>query len=244
MGVRAENQAGAWGSWEWSEGVLVAIPGPEATLSYPEGRVSDAYILIGISVVDPRGYNITLGDLRMRSATLSGDDWSWFDWQRISNSKTDVTFEGKRGFRYQFRYRAQNELGSWGDFITYGEDYWVFINNPPVANGGPSQIASEGETVQFSADGSEDRDGDDISYRWDFGDGDVATGLYASHKFDKAGLHTVELTVSDGFEESVSRTTVYVEEQEQAPGFGPMAAMLAMLSAALIALTISRNRRS
>jgi hypothetical protein len=242
VGVRAENQAGAWGSWEWSDGVLVAIPGPEATMSYPEGRVSDIRILVEISVVDPRDYNVTLGDLRMRSATMSGDDWTWSDWQRISNSKADVTFEGKRGFRYQFRYRAQNELGSWGGFVEFAEAYWVFINNPPVANGGPSQRSSVGETVQFSADGSEDRDGDDLAYSWDFGDGDQATGLYASHKFDKAGLYTVELTVSDGFEESVSRTTVYVEEQQQTPGFGPMAAMLAMLGAALIALTVSRSR--
>ena len=243
VGVRAENQAGAWSSWEWSDGVLVAIPGPEATMSYPEGRVSDTRILVEISVVDPRDYNVTLGDLRMRSATMSGDDWTWSEWQRISNSKTDVTFEGKRGFRYQFRYRAQNELGSWGEFVEFAEGYWVFINNPPVANGGPSQRSRTGETVQFSADGSEDRDGDDLTYSWDFGDGDQATGLYASHKFDKAGLYNVELTVSDGFEESVSRTTVYVEEQQQTPGFGPMTAMLAMLSAALIALTVSRSRK-
>ena len=244
VGVRAENQAGAWGSWEWSDGVLVAIPGPETTMSYPEGRVSDIRILVEISVVDPRDYNVTLGDLRMRSATMSGDDWTWSEWQRISNSKTDVTFEGKRGFRYQFRYRAQNELGSWGEFVEFAEGYWVFINNPPVANGGPSQRSRTGETVQFSADGSEDRDGDDLTYSWDFGDGDQATGLYASHKFDKAGLYNVELTVSDGFEESVSRTTVYVEEQQQTPGFGPMTAMLAMFSAALIAITLSRKRRS
>ncbi|NOQ53592.1 MAG: hypothetical protein GQ558_03180, partial [Thermoplasmata archaeon] len=85
VGVRAENQAGAWSSWEWSDGVLVAIPGPEATMSYPEGRVSDTRILVEISVVDPRDYNVTLGDLRMRSATMSGDDWTWSEWQRISN---------------------------------------------------------------------------------------------------------------------------------------------------------------
>ncbi len=243
VGVRAENQAGAWGDWEWSIGVLVAIPGPEATMTYPEGRVSDTQVLIEISVVDPRGYNVTLGDLRMRSATMTGDDWVWSDWQRISNAKDDVTFEGKRGFRYQFRYRAQNELGSWGEFVENDELYWIFINNPPVANGGPSQKSRVDETVQFSADGSEDRDGDDMVYSWDFGDGDQATGLYSSHKFDKAGLYTVELTVSDGFEESVSRSTVYVEEQEATPGFGPMAAMLALFSAAMVALTLSRKRR-
>ncbi len=243
VGVRAENQAGAWGGWEWSDGVLVAIPGPVSIMTYPEGRVSDSKIAISISVEDPRGHNVTLGDLRMRNAVRSGDQWTWSDWQRISNSKTDVTFDGKRGFRYQFKYRAQNELGSWGDFVEYGEDRWVFINNPPVANGGPSQIATEGETIQFSADASEDRDGDTLTYSWDFGDGDTAEGLFANHEYDKPGLYTVTLTVSDGYEGSESTITVYVEEQDQTPGFGPAAAMLAILGAALVAVGLSRTRR-
>jgi PGF-CTERM protein len=34
-----------------------------------------------------------------------------------------------------------------------------------------------------------------------------------------------------------------VEEQEQAPGFGPAAAVLAMMGAALIAVNINRSRR-
>ena len=243
VGVRAENMAGAWSDMAWSYGVLVAIPGPEATMSYPSGRLSDPKVPIEITVNDPRGYNVTLGDLRMRSATRTGDVWTWSDWARISNAKQDMTFEGKRGFRYQFLYRAQNELGSWGEFVDYDEDYYVFINNPPVANGGPAQITQTGKTVQFSADASEDRDGDALEYLWDFGDDTISSELLPNHKYDKAGLYTVTLTVSDGYEESQARVTVYVEEQEQTPGFGPVVTMLALLGAALIALGVSGSRR-
>jgi hypothetical protein len=243
VGVRAENQAGAWSDWAWSDEVLVAIPGPVSTMTYSSGRMSETVISIDISVTDPRDYPITLGDLRMRSATKSGEEWSWSDWERISNARSSVMFEGKRGFRYQFKYRAQNELGSWGDFVEYDESYFVFINNPPVANGGPDQLSKEGDDIQFSADASEDRDDDPMSYHWDFSDGATSDQLYATHKFDKPGLYVVTLTVSDGFEESTARVTVYIEEQQETPGFGPWAAALALLGATLLAGGISRERR-
>jgi PGF-CTERM protein len=243
VGVKAENQAGAWSDWVWSDGVLVAIPGPEATMSYPSGRVTSTEVPIEITVVDPRGYNVTLGDLRMSYATRTGEVWSWSDWSRVSNARDDLTFEGKRGFRYQFKYRAQNELGSWGEFVEYDEDHYVFINNPPVANGGPAQITTVGKAVQFSADGSEDRDGDPLEYTWDFGDGTSSAELLPNHEYDKAGLYTVTLTVTDGYEEAEAYITVYVEEEEQTPGFGPVVTMLALLGAALIAVGASRSRR-
>ncbi|MCJ2540592.1 MAG: FG-GAP-like repeat-containing protein, partial [Candidatus Thermoplasmatota archaeon] len=50
VGVKAENMAGSQSNWAWSDGVLVAIPGPEATMSYPSGRLSDIKVPIEISV--------------------------------------------------------------------------------------------------------------------------------------------------------------------------------------------------
>jgi PGF-CTERM protein len=50
------------------------------------------------------------------------------------------------------------------------------------------------------------------------------------------------LTVSDGYEDSESRITVFVEEQQQTPGFGPVMAMLALMIAGLAAVAMSRSR--
>jgi len=244
VGVHAENNAGAWTDWAWSDEFTVAIPGPKSTVSYPMGTVTDPRALVKVNITDPRGYNITLGDLRMRYATRIGDQWPWSDWERVSNARTDVWFDGKRGFRYQFMYRAQNELGSWGPFYVPVESEWFFVNNPPVANGGPAKVVRVGRDVQFSAEESSDRDGDNLTYRWDFGDGARGDGLFVAHKFARSGLYTVTLTVSDGHEGSVARTTVYAEAQEKAPGFGSSLAVLGLVAAAVVAALASAGRRN
>jgi hypothetical protein len=213
-------------------------------MSFPQGRLSTPKFPIEISVDDPRGFEVTLGDLRMRSALRAGEEWIWSDWERVSNARENVDFEGKRGFRYQFKYRAQNELGSWGDFVDYPDDVWVFINNQPVANGGPDQRVDEGDTVQFSADASEDRDGDTLTYAWDFGDGATSSELFATHKYDKPGLFVATLTVSDGYEESTARITVYVNEQSETPGFSGSYALLGLIVAVFIAIGLSRTRKT
>tara|TARA_B100001741_G_scaffold291679_1_gene271991 strand:- start:31 stop:1113 length:1083 start_codon:yes stop_codon:yes gene_type:complete len=63
-------------------------------------------------------------------------------------------------------------------------------------NVSPSGTVKVGDTVQFSATGSSDPDGDPLTFNWDFGDGDVATGQTASHVYDSQGSFTAELCVS------------------------------------------------
>jgi PKD repeat protein len=62
-------------------------------------------------------------------------------------------------------------------------------------------------TVEFDASGSSDPDGTIVSYEWDFGDGQDATGDTVEHIFEEAGTYRVTLTVSDdqGLTASTSR---------------------------------------
>lgn len=60
----------------------------------------------------------------------------------------------------------------------------------------PSEI-KKGESVLFSGEGSSDKDGDIISYDWDFGDGYFETGMSLEHTFYGEGYHTIVLTVTD-----------------------------------------------
>lgn len=53
-----------------------------------------------------------------------------------------------------------------------------------------------GEAVSFD-DMSHDRDGEVVSWEWDFGDGDTSTTQNPTHTFEKAGDYEVTLTVTD-----------------------------------------------
>ena len=71
-------------------------------------------------------------------------------------------------------------------------------DSPPTVtmNVSPSGTVKVGETVQFSATGSSDPDGDPLSFNWKFGDGDLATGQTASHVYNSQGTFTAELCVT------------------------------------------------
>lgn len=72
----------------------------------------------------------------------------------------------------------------------------VLVNFRPVANAGKDQIVAEGETVYFDALESTDRDGEIISYLWNF-DGLEKKGVSVSHVYEKAGIYSVLLQVKD-----------------------------------------------
>ena len=73
----------------------------------------------------------------------------------------------------------------------------VVPNEPPIANAGPDQTVSEGDTVFLAGTDSEDPDGDIIQFDWDFGDGGVGQGATVSHVYPENGAFTVTLTVTD-----------------------------------------------
>ncbi len=81
-------------------------------------------------------------------------------------------------------------------------------NQPPIADAGLDQSVSSGDPVQFNGFKSYDSDGSIISYGWDFGDGETATGCIVSHRFrgamfdpeihePKTKSYNVILTVKD-----------------------------------------------
>ena len=72
------------------------------------------------------------------------------------------------------------------------------MNSPPEAEIIAPSSGKTNEEIKFDATNSSDPDGDALSYNWDFGDGNTATGVLVGHTYTNIGNFTVTLTVSDG----------------------------------------------
>lgn len=65
------------------------------------------------------------------------------------------------------------------------------------------------EEASFSATPSSDQDGDELSFLWDFGDGDTEVGENVSHSWSNYGVYNVTLTVDDGSQMDSSDSSIF-----------------------------------
>ncbi len=95
--------------------------------------------------------------------------------------------------------------GSYEAGIVGGPTTDITVPCPPSANeapvpdaGGPRYASDTATEVVF--DGSQSHDPEDaaLTYTWDFGDGNIGTGMNPHHRFETAGSYLVTLIVSDG----------------------------------------------
>ncbi len=93
------------------------------------------------------------------------------------------------------------------------------VNRAPVASAGGPYAGLVGVSVDMSAAGSSDPDGDALSYAWTFGDGMSGAGAAVSHLYAAAGHFVVGLTVGDGSLSSPTGTTADVAAAYQARAF-------------------------
>ncbi|QDZ01167.2 PKD domain-containing protein [Nitratireductor mangrovi] len=70
-------------------------------------------------------------------------------------------------------------------------------NSVPVAAVEDDRPAAIGEPVRFSGGGSSDPNGNILSYEWDFGDGERASGREVVHAYAKSGTYRAQLTIRD-----------------------------------------------
>ena len=115
-----------------------------------------------------------------------------------------------------------DEEGTYDFNITlYDEDWnmedWFEItgvelteaNAAPVIDALNVADGDEGAEVSLSVDAHDDDD-DNLTYSWDFGDGETASGENVKHTWADDGDYTVTVTVSDGEEEDSESATVSV----------------------------------
>ena len=93
-------------------------------------------------------------------------------------------------------------------------------NDAPTASASASNTSPDtGDSVEFDASGSSDPDGSIVSYEWDFGDGNTATGQQVSHTYDTQGEYTVTLTVTD--DDGATATDTITMTPNDCPWYNP-----------------------
>ncbi len=106
----------------------------------------------------------------------------------------------------------------------------VIILAPPPPNSPPTAKAElttsgrlyAGDTLNFTANGSFDPDGDPLYFQWDFGDGNSSAGSNVSHIYGHVGTYNVTLTVFDGEATvNVTLTDLFVDAHKGPPPTPP-----------------------
>ena len=99
----------------------------------------------------------------------------------------------------------------------------VFINTPIPANTQPTPIHNgpyvgvEGSSVSFSSAGTNDPEGDPLTYLWSFGDGGTSTAQNPTHTYADNGVYPVTLTVDDGSGPQTVNTTATITNVNPVP---------------------------
>ena len=150
---------------------------------------------------------------------IASYSWNFGDGETASGQTTSHTFESAGSFTVRLTVTdnaGQTDSAEQVISVTGADG-----NLPPTASFTASP--SEGEaplTVTFDASGSSDPDGAIVSYAWDFGNGETATGLTANHTFDSAGTFTVTLSVTDDGGATATDTTTIEVQDGGTPGNG------------------------
>lgn len=98
---------------------------------------------------------------------------------------------------------------------------WTFTvedNGPPVAKAGEDETTELFKLVTFDASNSYDLTGEITSYEWDFGNGEMASGVKVQHTYYRAKDFQVNLTVTDNYGlSSTDSLTLHVEKGNYVP---------------------------
>ncbi len=150
------------------------------------------------------GDNIRLSAVGSTDPDDRNLSYSWAISDGQAYDERDVTIEFAQPGDYTVTLTVDDGHGVSNSSQSLSQE--IHINFPPV----PKIDAVSKSTVArqtFSARATTDSDDSTLRYLWDFGDGNKAQGVEATHTFQKSGRYTITLTVDDGRKQSNSVQT-------------------------------------
>jgi len=159
----------------------------------PENPVSDQAVTVIAEVIE--------GNAEIESVILSykAGSSSWTNVTMSLNSESYSANIPGQSVNTQVTYKiyATDAEGNTG--VSQTDSYVILlVNKSPIAifTYSPSVVRTD-EVVNFDASSSYDPDGTIVSYSWDFGDGNTATGAAVSHSFVENGEYLISLAITD-----------------------------------------------
>lgn len=150
------------------------------------------------------------GNSRDSDGSIVGYAWNFGDGTSVSGVNVSHTYS--QAGSYEVSLTVTDNSGLTGS-STITVQISEVVKTPPIAaiNGPGSGTVSE--PLSFDGTGSKDKDGQIVSYTWDFGDGTTGSGFSVSHTYTVTGTYQVTLTVldNDGLSAQVAQTVTIDE---------------------------------
>jgi PKD repeat protein len=121
--------------------------------------------------------------------------YSWDFGDGTTGSGISVAHAYEQGGNYKAILTVDDMQGT--SCSTSIEKVFVTVNARPTAVLNAIKVACTGDQISFDASGTNDPDGDALTYTWDFGDGSGGSGSNPTHAYDKGGNYSVQLKVDD-----------------------------------------------
>lgn len=129
------------------------------------------------------------------NALGTGGNYSWdFGDGTVINDASSASHSYQKAGTYNVSVNVNDGRGS--ACSTASDVKKITINEPPIAKAGENTACLVGTAVNFDGSGSTSSTGN-LSYNWNFGDGESADGPKVSHTYQKNGDYRVTLTVND-----------------------------------------------
>jgi DNA/RNA endonuclease YhcR with UshA esterase domain len=150
------------------------------------------------SVIKPQGYFVVYRKDTRIALNNSGDEVKLYQPNAITPAqivKYEKTIEGQS---YNIRNATSSPLvWEWSEITTPGAQNNIKISHEPIVNFDWSGEEIVGQIISFDSSDTEDADGDDLKYLWDFGTNATSTMANPIYIYLTPGNFQISLSVSD-----------------------------------------------
>jgi PKD repeat protein len=142
-------------------------------------------------------FSLSAGESYDPDGSITAYRWDFGDDSAVKTGK-NTTYMYEASGEYPVTLAVDDNSGS--ECGTSTVKQIITVNTPPVAEAGEDLITcvqTTGCGITLDAGESSDADNDNLTYHWDFGDGNSQDGIRVQYEYANPGTYTVTLTVTD-----------------------------------------------